>query len=176
MLFRSMKIKDNYFGDDMHFRTLEEYQQIINAKDPDAVALLNKPPPKKSNDLDVIISIGCKISGALLPANLYSAKDHVRVEIATLSADLRFTNYYMDLNVSLSPLIFSLGTQEGLSTPMTSLSGSQLFVDGVEIFGNRLFGLPPTEPTYLCNWDFTVGSVRGETSAGFLMKIGRAHV
>ncbi|KFX99623.1 hypothetical protein O988_03738 [Pseudogymnoascus sp. VKM F-3808] len=169
-----MKIKDNYFGDDMHFRTLEEYQQIINANDPEAVALLNKPPPKKSNDLDVIISIGCKTSGALLPANLYSAKDHVRVEIATLSADLRFTNYYMDLNLSLSPLVFSLGTQEGLSTPMSSISGSQLFVDGVEVFGNRLFGLPPTEPTYLCNWDFTVGSVRGETSAEFLMKLSAA--
>ncbi|KFY59598.1 hypothetical protein V496_05633 [Pseudogymnoascus sp. VKM F-4515 (FW-2607)] len=166
-----MKIKDNYFGDDIHFRTLEEYQQIINAKDPDTVALLNKPPSKKSNDLDVIISIGCKTNGALLPANLYSAKDHVRVEIASLSADLRFTNYYMDLNVSLSPLVFSLGTQEGLSTPTTSLSGAQLFVDGVEVFGNRLFGLPPTEPTYLCNWDFTVGSVRGETSAEFLMKL-----
>ncbi|OBT66306.1 hypothetical protein VE03_04296 [Pseudogymnoascus sp. 23342-1-I1] len=169
-----MKIKDNYFGEDIHFRTLEEYQQIINAKDPDALALLNKPPSKKSNDLDVIISIGCKTSGALLPANLYSAKDHVRVEIASLSADLRFTNYYMDLNVSLSPLVFSLGTQEGLSTPMTSLTGSQLFVDGVEVFGNRLFGLPPTEPTYLCNWDFTVGSVRGETSAEFLMKLSAA--
>ncbi|KFY37478.1 hypothetical protein V494_04731 [Pseudogymnoascus sp. VKM F-4513 (FW-928)] len=169
-----MKIKDNYFGEDIHFRTLEEYQQIINAKDPGTEALLNKPPPKKSNDLDVIISIGCKTNGALLPANLYSAKDHVRVEIATLSADLRFTNYYMDLNVSLSPLVFSQGTQEGLSTPMTSVSGSQLFVDGVEIFGNRLFGLPPTEPTYLCNWDFSVGSVRGETSAEFLMKLSTA--
>jgi hypothetical protein len=169
-----MKIKDNYFGEDIHFRTLEEYQQIINAKDPDTEALLNKPPPKKSNDLDVIISIGCKTSGALLPANLYSAKDHVRVEIASLSADLRFTNYYMDLNVSLSPLVFSLGMQEGLSTPMTSITGSQLFVDGVEIFGNRLFGLPPTEPTYLCNWDFTVGSVRGETTAEFLIKLSAA--
>ncbi|KFY24277.1 hypothetical protein V491_02218 [Pseudogymnoascus sp. VKM F-3775] len=169
-----MKIKDNYFGEDIHFKTLEEYQKIINAKDPDTEALLNKPPHKKSNDLDVIISIGCKNSGALLPANLYSAKDHVRVEIATLSADLRFTNYYMDLNVSLSPLVFSQGMQEGLSTPMTSISGSQLFVDGVEMFGNRLFGLPPTEPTYLCNWDFTVGSVRGETSAVFLMKLSAA--
>lgn len=166
-----MKIKDNYFGEDIHFRTLEEYQQTINPSDPTAAALLGTPPHKKTNDLDVILSINAENSSALLPANLYSANRHVKIEIATLSADLRFTNYYMDLNLSLSPLAFSLGKLESLPTPTTSTSGTQLYVDAVEIFGNRLFGLPPTEPTYLCNWDFTVGAITGETSADFVMEL-----
>lgn len=169
-----MKIKDNYFGEDLHFKTLEEYQQTANAADPTEFARLSKPPYKKSNDLDVIFSINADDIGALLPANLYSAAKHVRIDIATLSANLRFTNYYMDLNVSLSPLAFSPGKLEELLSTASSTSSTQVYVDGVEIFGNRLFGLPPTEPTYLCNWDFDVGAVTGETSGQFVSELACA--
>ena len=44
----------------------------------------------------------------------------------------------------------------------------EIFVDGVTIFGHRLFGLPPLEPTYVCNWDLSVGAVAGECSLDFL--------
>jgi hypothetical protein len=27
------------------------------------------------------------------------------------------------------------------------------------VFGHRMFGLPPSEPTYICNWDFDLGIV-----------------
>jgi len=54
-----------------------------------------------------------------------------------------------------------------------SVSGSALalpevFVDGVTIYGHRLFGLPPAEPTYVCNWDLSIGDVAGECSLEFL--------
>ena len=165
-----MKVKDNYFGEDMHFRTLDEYQLAANSDDPVAAALLLKPPFKKTNDLDVVLNINVDQIGALLPTNLYSANRHVRIDIACLAADLRFTSYYMDLNVSLSPLSFSLGTLGDVEDD-NSTSGTQLYVDGVEIYGNRLFGLPPAEPTYLCNWDLNVGDITGETSAEFLMQL-----
>ncbi|KAA8573942.1 hypothetical protein EYC84_005485 [Monilinia fructicola] len=167
-----LKVKDNYFGDDIHFRTLEEYQEVIRVKTGSIQEDSNVQPHKKSNDLDVILSISADESSVVLPANLYSAKDHVRIEIATLAADLRFTNYYMDLDVELSTLAFSLGTDnDGGMSFVSATSGTQLFVDGLNISGNRLFGLPPIEPTYVCNWDFGVGAITGECTTEFFVRL-----
>ncbi|KAK0641592.1 hypothetical protein B0T16DRAFT_333952 [Cercophora newfieldiana] len=165
-----LKIKDNYFGDDIHFKTLEEYQDMLRLKEANLKGeAANKPPPKKSNDLDVILSIRADDPKILLPANLYSSQRHVQIDTATLSLDLRFTNYYMDLDLVVAPLNLSLGNLDaGAETPIASTSSTQLFVDGLNIYGHRLFGLPPTEPTYLCNWDISAGAVSGECSAEFL--------
>ncbi|TVY91331.1 Protein CSF1 [Lachnellula willkommii] len=173
-----LKIKDNYFGDDIRFKTLEEYQDVLRARREGSDDSSNHPPHKKSNDLDVIIAVTADESSVILPANLYTAKEHVRIDIATLAADLRFTNYYMDLDVVLSTLAFSLGSeQDGSTTPISATSSTQLFIDGVNANGNRLFGLPPTEPTYVCNWDFAVGAVTGECTTDFFGRLsngGRA--
>ncbi|KAN0104420.1 hypothetical protein V8E51_010165 [Hyaloscypha variabilis] len=168
-----LKIKDNYFGDDIRFKTLEEYQDVLRAKRDGNEEMVNpQPPHKKSNDLDVILSVTADESSVILPSNLYSSKNHTRIEIASLAADLRFTNYYMDVEVVLQTLAFSQGSEEdGTATPLSATSSTQLFVDGVNVTGNRLFGLPPTEPTYLCNWDFTVGSLSGECTTEFLGRL-----
>ena len=167
-----LKVKDNYFGDDIRFKTLEEYQEVLRAKRGDGAEASNPPPHKKSNDLDVILSVTADESSVILPSNLYSSKNHIRIEIATLAADLRFTNYYMDLDVILNTLAFSQGSEDhGTTTPLSATSNTQLFVDGVNVTGNRLFGLPPTEPTYVCNWDFAVGAVTGECTSDFFTQL-----
>ncbi|KAI1182293.1 hypothetical protein F5B17DRAFT_421045 [Nemania serpens] len=163
-------VKDNYFGDHVHFRTLDEYQQSlrVDAQGSHAQAA-NRPPPKKSNDLDVMLTVRTDDPKIMLPGNLYSAKRHIAIEATSLAADLRFTNYYMDLDLSFTPLSLSLGDEEGGAASPTSFSSkTQLFIDGLAIYGNRLFGLPPSEPTYLCNWDLNIGAVTGECSADFL--------
>ncbi|TPX07318.1 uncharacterized protein E0L32_010740 [Thyridium curvatum] len=171
-----LKIKDNYFGDDVHFRTLDEYQEFLRLKQTDPEAeVASRPPHKKSNDLDVILSIRADDPKILLPTNLYSAKDHVQGDAASLSVDLRFTNYYMDLELMVSPLSLSFGnTERGMETPFSATSSTQLFIDGLRVYGHRVFGLPPTEPTYLCNWDLAVGAVTGECTADFLSALARA--
>ncbi|KAB5576417.1 hypothetical protein GE09DRAFT_1095635 [Coniochaeta sp. 2T2.1] len=174
-----LKLKDNYFGDDIHFKTLEEYQESLRLREsnPEA-ALANRPPNKKSNDLDVILNVRADDPKVLLPANLYASHRYVQIDTASLSADLRFTNYYMDLDLILAPLNMSLGNSEGgMNTPISATSSTQLFVDGLSVYGHRVFGLPPTEPTYLCNWDLSVGAVTGECTPEFLTALmggGRA--
>ena len=165
-----MKIKDNYFGDDIHFRTLEEYQSQIAMNEGQTFEV---PVPgqhsRLSNDLDVILGIAAEESCALLPANLYSSERNIRLEIPVIAADLRITNYYMDLAIALSPIAIShTYLVEPGEILAESYSSTQVFVDGFEVFGHRLFGLPPTEPTYVCNWDFDIGFVRGECSVDFL--------
>ena len=161
-----MKIKDNYFGDDIHFRTLEEYQCQINMSEGPTFEV---PAPglhsRLSNDLDVILDIAVQDSCALLPANLYSSERNIKLEVPSIAADLRITNYYMDLAVEFSPIAISYTSLiEPHQTGAETYASTQIFVDGLEIFGHRLFGLPPIEPTYVCNWDFDVGCVKGECS------------
>ncbi|KAK9436913.1 hypothetical protein VB005_11730 [Metarhizium brunneum] len=171
-------LKDNYFGDFVHFRTLDEYQEQLQLEaqksNTDAV---HRPPNKKSNDLDVILSVRVDDPRILLPVNLYSASRYVQCELANLSVDLRFTNYYMDLELLLSPLSLSLGCASlSPGSPNSSYTNTQLFVDGVRVFGHRTFGLPPSEPTYLCNWDVSVGMVDGECTADFLTSLAKGGV
>ncbi|EKD19729.1 uncharacterized protein L3040_001924 [Drepanopeziza brunnea f. sp. 'multigermtubi'] len=174
-----LKIVDNYFGDDNHFKTIEEYQELLRATERGEGDAANpQPPHKKSNDFDVILSLSADETSVILPSNLYSSTNHIRIDIATLASDLRFTNYYMDLEVALSTLAFSQGSDDdGRSTPISATSSTQLFIDGINVYGNRLFGLPPAEPTYICNWDFAVGAVSGECTSEFFTRLangGRA--
>ena len=171
-----MKIKDNYFGDDIHFRTLEEYQGQINMTEGQ---ISEVPAPEQhsrlSNDLDVILDIAAEGSCALLPANLYSLERNIRLEIPSIAADLRITNYYMDLAIVFSPVAIShKSIVEPGQVDAGTYSNTQVFVDGLEVFGHRLFGLPPTEPTYVCNWDFDIGCVRGECSVDFFRCLSMA--
>jgi hypothetical protein len=171
-----LKLKDNYFGDDVHFKTLDEYRDTLQLKERNpALEQANRPPSKKSNDLDVVLSLRIDDLRLLLPANLYSANRNLQLETANLALDLRFTNYYMDLDLLVAPIGISLGSADtGPETPMSATSSTQLFIDGLKIYGHRLFGLPPTEPTYMCNWDINVGALTGECTADCLATLARA--
>src|SRR5262249_16458979 len=108
-----LNLKDNYFGENIHFKTIEEYQHLLKLREQNPNAeLASTPPPKKSNDLDVILSVRVDDPRCLLPANLYSSTHHIQVETATAGVDLRFTNYYMDMDLTVSPLNLSLGDSE----------------------------------------------------------------
>ncbi|KAF1832280.1 hypothetical protein BDW02DRAFT_632164 [Decorospora gaudefroyi] len=170
LIHHFMKIKDNYFGDDMHFKTLEEFQGLPSANLAADGAQANGEATKISNDLDVILCISAEESSVLLPANLYSAERGIRADIPYAAADLRFTNYYMDLMVNFSPVSVSLGgLVPDLEIPTEFSTGrTELFVDSAVIFGHRLFGLPPAEPTYVCNWDFDIGAISGDCTAEFV--------
>ncbi|GLA54316.1 hypothetical protein AnigIFM63604_011852 [Aspergillus niger] len=165
-LIRSfMTIRENYFGEEMHFKTLEEYQEHAYQRE-ESGSHGGVNPNKKSNDLDVIVHVTVNSPCALFPGNIYGHSDCLRLTAPLLEADLRFTNYYMDLQFSLAPLKVALESSEIEERVLPA--ETQLFIDGVSIYGHRLFGLPPAEPTYVCNWDFGVGRIIGECSPEFL--------
>ena len=166
-----IKIKDNYFGEDLHFQTLEEHQQRINkTRKPETdFPGHDNLPAKISNDLDVILVVTAENACLMLPAHLYSASDNIKIDVSSIALDIRFTNYYMDLEASFSPLGASRAFPDDSQTfAIAEESSSQIYIDGIVISSHRLFGLPPTEPTYVCNWDFAIGQVRGETSIDVL--------
>ncbi|PYH94214.1 fermentation associated protein [Aspergillus ellipticus CBS 707.79] len=167
-----MTIRENYFGEEMHFKTLEEYQELAYPQEESSSPNSGTNPNRQSNDMDVIVHVTVDNPCALLPEDLYENSSCLKLTAPSLEADLRFTNYYMDLQFSLAPLKVALEsnqTEGGLIS-----SDAQLFIDGVSVYGHRLFGLPPAEPTYVCNWDFGVGRIIGECSTDFLSCLAAA--
>ncbi|OQE46323.1 hypothetical protein PENCOP_c001G04476 [Penicillium coprophilum] len=160
-----MTVRENYFGEELHFKTLEEYQELVYADEPPSNPT-GVNPNRKSNDMDVLVHVTVDGPRALLPVNIYDNSKCMGISAASLEADLRFTNYYMDLQFSVTPVKIDLEATQ-LDGPST-ISSTQLFIDGISVYGHRLFGLPPLEPTYVCNWDFDVGRIVGECSTEFL--------
>ncbi|MCJ1378920.1 hypothetical protein MMC17_002019 [Xylographa soralifera] len=165
-----IKIKDNYFGEDLHFQTLDEYQHRTSKTRKAGIGLSGDDlPVRNSNDLDVILVVTAENACLMLPANLYSASDNIKIDVSSIALDVRFTNYYMDLEASFSPLAASRAFPDDSQTfTIAEESSSQVYIDGIVISSHRLFGLPPAEPTYVCNWDFAIGQVMGETSIDVL--------
>jgi hypothetical protein len=163
-----MNVKENYFGDHLHFRTLEEYQDLIDKDRPETAA--QQRPIKKENDLDVILTVRADQNSILIPSNIYTRRSGVRADILMVEADMRFTNYYMDLQVNSSPIEASV---ESIKAPgqKPDVTSTQVFIESVVVFGHRLFGAPPTEPTYSCHWDIDVGFISGQCSSEFLRKL-----
>ena len=89
-----LTIKENYFGENLHFKTLEEWQsrQQVEAGE---IASGPAPPTSKSNDLDVILGVRVRDLEILLPKHIYDAKEHLKLKMPSLGLDMRFTNYYM---------------------------------------------------------------------------------
>ncbi|KAF8249912.1 hypothetical protein K440DRAFT_581558 [Wilcoxina mikolae CBS 423.85] len=154
-----LTLKENYFGENLHFKTLDEWQVQEQAR-VDGISPHLSAPFVKSNDLDIVLGVKARDLEVLLLKHIYEAKEHLRFDMPSLNLDMRFTNYYMDLQVDLAPIsAFLSGWYSKLP---------EVFVDGITIFGHRLFGLPPAEPTYVCNWDLSVGAIAGECSFDFL--------
>ncbi|KAL1386603.1 hypothetical protein HDK64DRAFT_301079 [Phyllosticta capitalensis] len=166
-----MTFKDNYFGEDMHFKTLEEFRELPSGNSPEAPGPNSaEQAASKSNDLDVILTIEANNSTVLLPANLYTAEDHIRVDVPFFHQDLRVTNYYMDLAMDFSPLSASLGAIHAKEGKGVDSSQTQLYVSLIKLHGHHTFGLPPVEPSYFCGWEFNIGSITGECSAMLIDK------
>ncbi|KAF3482993.1 uncharacterized protein GIQ15_02317 [Arthroderma uncinatum] len=159
-----LDVNENYFGRTIHFKTLDEHRAAVDAGT--ANGLSGSNPAPHTNGLDVILHIAADDIKVLLPTGLYDRNESLVLKATSLDLDVRFTNYYMDFHSSLSPLEISVLSEKPGAPSIRS--GPQLYIDGLDIFGHRLFGLPPTEPTYACNWDFQVGSIVGECSSSFI--------
>lgn len=164
-----INVKENYFGDYIHFKTLEEFQNAGDDMFESNAKTVSLPKPKSINELDVLLSIAAKNSTVMLPTNLYSATEFIRADLPDAVVDLRTSSYYLDLAINFSPISVQLGSSSADErSPSSSASETQLYVSHASVSGHRAFGLPPDEPSYAANWEIDVGPITGECSKRFL--------
>ncbi|KAI9657228.1 MAG: hypothetical protein M1831_004417 [Alyxoria varia] len=163
-----VKIKENYFGESVHFRTLDEFQDLAQRN------FEGSHTPQVSlngNDLDVILDITAVNCKGVLPAGLYDAKENITLYCDIAEVDLRVNNHYLELMVNSGSLELAHTFKDFTSDDLPiQHSGRQLFIDGVKVFGHRFFGLAPIEPPYVSNWDIEAGDIIGECSTSFIGK------
>lgn len=172
-----LKVRENYFGEYTHFQTFEEFElsdSNIEGPKPEVFTYT-----KTDTDLDVLFYVFINNGSIVLPANIYSAESNILLSFASFDIDTRFTNYYMDLQANISPI---KGAHHNTLDPLKLLDSARdaivfdpiIFIDGIFIHGHRVFGLPPSEPTYFCKWDFDFGDVLLNGPLEFLQYLGRS--
>lgn len=173
-----MTIRENYFGQNYHFQTSEEYlEKIATESEVSEEYEFSRFDP----DLDVQMHFDVQNCCLVLPAYLYSAKACIALHFANLAAEMRFTNYYMDLQAELSPMTGYLHTELELelvpdlarTNPSARGETSVAFVSEFIVSAHRMFGLPPSEPTYVCCWNIELGDVIFDGPFDMLDILGR---
>ncbi|KAK9474221.1 uncharacterized protein V1510DRAFT_428846 [Dipodascopsis tothii] len=196
-----LKFKENYIGENMQFRTLDEFSKNKPTGDENSGTAIPRPKTaysttntntntnnntivpdyvKTETDIDVIMGVHIDMGFLICPCNIYDAGTYLRLDLDMFDVDLRFTNYYMDLQTDISPIYGSICESFDDSKILTmtkediSNDGAKIFIDGIHVYGHRMFGLPPTEPTYVCNWDFDLGLIFMEGSPLLLDSLASA--
>jgi hypothetical protein len=184
-----MSIKENYFGDFKKFKTLEEHIQSQNSNDSEDIqsestlteTIDAKRLKRIENETDVHFSFCVEESCIILPFNLYDCNTNMSLHFNSLDLDIRFTNYYMDLQADVSPLKGYYNTHcdqnKLLDLKIFNLPEKDVFfIDGLNIHGHRVFGLPPDEPTCFCKWDITPGKILFNGSTDILSGFVKAFI
>lgn len=144
----------------------------------------NNPPYKRSaikrntNETDIWFVFSVWEGALVLPETLYNCDPCIVLHFGQLTVDLRSCNYYMDLlatmnNTSIKRYVsrqphevFELihknnGRSEHEHGSLATLT----------IHGHRMYGLPPKEPTYFCQWGIDIDNLTirsdGEFAKGF---------
>ncbi|KAG7819131.1 hypothetical protein KL928_002999 [Ogataea angusta] len=174
-------LKANYFGEDINFQTLGEFLEDMNDKSRE------KPVPeefkpfgiKLRNETDLHFSFCVKNGCLVLPAHNYDCETHVALHFENLDIDLRFNNYYMDLQANFSE-IYGRSLENADEDMIFSTTSNnvrfdpQLYIEQLPVHGHRTFGLPPDEPTYYCRWDFHPGQITVDSEPVFLDTVRRS--
>ncbi|KAI6875343.1 hypothetical protein KC338_g770 [Hortaea werneckii] len=163
-----INVKENYFGDYMHFKTLEEFQCAGESLEESNAKTATVPHPTAVNEMDVILCIVAEDATIMFPTNLYDGSEYVRAELPLANLDLRIPSYYLDMGLNLSPITFLSGSTSGdEDSPVESASSTQICIGHVDLYGHRAFGWQPTEPSYSNMWDIDVGAITGECTSAF---------
>lgn len=179
-----MRIRENYFGHAYHFKTTEEFLQAqaqynTRAEGEEIDPLDEYEFNRQTEDSDSQMRIRVDRGVFLLPVRLYSSSSCIALQFASMDVECRFTNYYMDLQVEVAPVLSRLLQKLNPGTVheearQASFASADLSISSLNVHAHRMFGLPPVEPTYVVRWDFELGDITTDLSLDYPTALGDA--
>lgn len=151
-----INLKENYFGDFIHYRTSQELSGDDDSLSLAAAQANERFTFRRSNDLDVHLDLDINEPNIFIPTRLYSPGNLLRMHASSVNVDLRVSNYFLDLQCDSTPLSLHF-----LLENVDEMSDGQILIQGLSAQGHMLFGLPPAELTYLSTWTLEVGIIDG---------------
>jgi len=81
-----------------------------------------------------------------------------------------------DLQINVTPVSCYHHVKERMEEIFEELGDKvpEAFIDGITVHAHRLLGKPPSNPAYICNWDFDVGMISGDSKMPFLLAVNSA--
>ncbi|KAI8987036.1 hypothetical protein BDB01DRAFT_849190 [Pilobolus umbonatus] len=171
-------LKDNYFGAWNNFSTIEEYRfHRSNPENWENQKKKQADSKEISDPFEVYLLLEVENGLLLLPENLYECSSYTQIQLYELQLELRNLDIYMDMNISTSPITLTRDCSNiNLSNARARGKSycdpnNQIYIDGLNVYGHRLFGPLPDSLTYLCHWEFDIGKITGEMKPSLLLGI-----
>ncbi|CAG8634606.1 24795_t:CDS:10, partial [Dentiscutata erythropus] len=163
----------NYAGNYINFCELKEYVDLHDPKNVTGTIKRPAQPVKPPADpYEVYVTFIIEDGTFILPENLYNADEQSsRIHFNELQLELRNLDVYMDMDLTISPLTWTLGS-DVKTTSKSRLSKeytNYLFIDDLNVHAHRLFGPLPKTATYVCNWELNIGTISGQLRPSFLL-------
>ncbi|QLL32026.1 hypothetical protein HG536_0C01940 [Torulaspora globosa] len=159
-------------GDGSTFNTTETKGQAQNVR--------NNPPFKRSavkrntNETDIWFVFSVWEGALVLPETLYNCDPCIVLHFGELTVDLRSCNYYMDLlatmnNTSIKRYVSRQPHEifELIHKNNGRFEQEHGSLSTLTIHGHRMYGLPPKEPTYFCQWGIDIDNLVIRSDAEF---------
>nr|ODN85117.1 hypothetical protein L203_05068 [Cryptococcus depauperatus CBS 7841] len=164
VLRRMFCIKDNYFGGFTQFTTIHEFLEKYD-HNPASVGdpVKEKYRPGKSDPYMVNITMNVENSLIVMSDEIYNCSSGIALPVPQLQMTIKSVEKFMELFLSAAPTY--VVAVPNLNTvyfnghvPLLS-SEEAVFIEGIELKANRLFGPQPTATTYLCLWEIKVPKI-----------------
>lgn len=179
VLRRMFCTKDNYFGAFTQFATSQEFVERFD-HDPNSVGdpVEAKYRPGRSDAFAVNVTMNVEESLILMSDEIYSCDRGLAMPVPQLQMSLKSVEHFMELSLDAMPTYivavedFAKSYDCGQAPPIQSKES--IFVEGIELRANRLFGPQPRATTYLCLWEFVSPRITAFLSPQFLSTIKAA--
>ncbi|OCF72268.1 hypothetical protein I204_06644 [Kwoniella mangroviensis CBS 8886] len=173
VLRRLFCIKDNYFGTFTQFRTMQEYLEKFD-HDPDSVGdpIEEKYRPGRSDPFAVFVTMNVEESLVLMSDEIYNCRKGLVIPVPQLQMNLKSVDHFMDLSLDAPPTYVTaspdLDSAFAIGGCPSIAETDIIFIEGIEVKANRLFGPQPQANTYLCLWEIVIPKVSAFMSPSFV--------
>ncbi|WRT63261.1 uncharacterized protein IL334_000164 [Kwoniella shivajii] len=156
--------EDNYFGSFTQFRTMQEYLEKFD-HDPVSVGdpVEEKYRPGRSDPFAVIVTMNVEDSLILMSDGIYDFDAGLVIPVPQMQMNLKSVEYFMELSLDVTPTCITaspeLNNIYAQGTGPKATPSDVIFIEGIEVKANRLFGPKPLATTYLCLWEIAIPKI-----------------
>lgn len=161
---RMFCVKDNYFGTFTQFSTMQEFLEKFDHS-PDSVGdpIVEKYRPGRSDSFAVNLTVNVRDSIVVMSDEIYGCDKGIAIPIPQLQLDLRNNEFQMDMALDVAPthVVACDDLEQCYQKGALPLTKKQdvVFIEGLDIKANRLFGPQPKGTTYVCLWELSIGHI-----------------
>ena len=150
-------------------------ETVAGKANPDGKTITPTDVKRTSNESDLWFVFNVVEGALIIPQMTYNSDPCTVLHFSELDVDLRSCNYYMDILASLN----NISLKHYISKKPDDIYGYVRKNNGADfkshgsltdltICGHRMYGLPPTEPTYFCKWDIDIGILNIDSNLSFV--------